>query len=195
MKIIYILKNLISLSIIFTSCKMFDNYSIENRLVDQVLNKSAKIIMYKYDLIPIGFGAAMPGGPIRKLNLDFKTKDRFTKEELRRLLIELADVLINQVNTDKDIQPYLVNPPFTIENVQIAIYNSDKYGRELLDPEISTAEISQGYLTYRTVDPINGMRFKNEFKETYEEAQVRNLITIFSTPITTELAKMTPTST
>jgi len=112
----------------------------------------------------------MPGGPIRELCLSFKTTTRLTREGLRSLLIQLADILINQVNMNEDIQPFLFNTPFNVGNVQIIIFNNEKDGRELLDPEISTAEISHSSLTYRTLDPNNNFRFKNEFKETYDEA-------------------------
>ncbi len=60
--------------------------------------------------------------------------------------------------------------PFTIENIQIIIYNHDKNGREVYDPEISTAEISQGILSYQTADSNDTFKYKNEFTETYEEA-------------------------
>jgi hypothetical protein len=55
-------------------------------------------------------------------------------------------------------------------NVQIIIYNHDKNGRSLRDPEISNAQILQGVLTYSTIDPEDSFKYKNEFEESYEES-------------------------
>ena len=140
------------------------------QLVNVILNDTAKVIKNKYNLQPSGEGAAMPGGSIRKLNLSFDTKARYKKQELRELLIKCAEELLNQVNANKEIQQFLIKTPFTIENVQIIIYNHDKDGRGLKDPEISTAQILGGILDYATVDPNDSFRYKNEFKETYDEA-------------------------
>jgi hypothetical protein len=39
-----------------------------------------------------------------------------------------------------------------------------------MDPEIATAQIMDGILTYRTFDPNNFFQFKQRIKETYCEA-------------------------
>ncbi|MBS0654391.1 MAG: hypothetical protein JSR46_01315 [Verrucomicrobia bacterium] len=139
-------------------------------LVNITLSTTAEKIKKAYGLDPMGSGAAMPGGPIRELTLAFGTREPYTKEKLRDLLIKCANELVDQVNENKEMQQYLIKAPFTIENVQIIIYNHDKTGREVFEPEISTAEISEGILTYRTTDPTEPLRFKNRIKETYAEA-------------------------
>ena len=113
------------------------------QLVNGTLAKTAKIIKDKYNLKPCGVGAAMPGGPIQELTLCFDTRYPYTKEQLRELLIKLAQELLKQVNENNDIQEFLKERPFNLNNVQIIIYNSDKDGREVYDPAISTVAISQ----------------------------------------------------
>ena len=76
----------------------------------------------------------------------------------------------NQVNSDKKIQQFLAKAPFTIKDVQITIFNRDSEGRRVYDPEILVAEISDGILTYRTVEVGKSPAFKNRYSETYEEA-------------------------
>jgi hypothetical protein len=142
----------------------------DEQLVNGILAKTANLIKDKYDLKPSGSGAAMPGGPIQELVLCFDTKYPLTKEQLRELLIKIANELVNQVNENKEIQEFLKDPPFTIKNVQIIIYNHDKQGREAYDPQIATAQISRGVLDYRTVDAADTFKFKQEFIETCEEA-------------------------
>lgn len=112
----------------------------------------------------------MPGGPIQELTLCFDTNYPHTKEQLRELIIKTAHELLNQVNENEEIQKFIKNLPFTIKNVEIIIYNHDKDGRSLKDPEISNAQISQGILDYCTIDPEDSYRYKHQYKETYEEA-------------------------
>lgn len=140
------------------------------QLVNSILAKTAKIIKNKYNLQPSGSGAAMPGGPIRKLALCFDTNYPLTKEQLRKFLVKIANELVNQVNENSEIQEFLKDRPFTIKNVQIIIYNCDKEGGEVYDPQIATAQISQEKLDYRTVDLQDTFKYKNIFTETYQEA-------------------------
>lgn len=163
--------------LILTGCAMpihNEEYQLSKdrdlELVNSTLAASAEKIKKKYDIAPSGFGVSMPGGPIRELTLAFDAKGPYKKEKLRNLLIRFADELVNQVASNKEMQQYLANPPFTTRDVQIIIYNHDKTGREVYEPEISTAELSQGVLTYRTTDPKQPLRFKDRIKETYEEA-------------------------
>lgn len=60
------------------------------------------------------------------------------------MIIKSAQELLKQVNENNEIQEFLKECPFNLKNVQIIIYNSDNDGREVYDPGISTAEISQG---------------------------------------------------
>ncbi len=140
------------------------------QLVNITLASTAKIIKDKYNVYPCGSGAAMPGGPVQEVTLCFETKCPYTKEQLRELLIISSQELLKQVNENIEIQKFLKEKPFTIKNVGIIIYNHSKDGRGLIDPEISVARISEGNIIYRTNDPQDSFRYKNEFKESYEEA-------------------------
>lgn len=161
--------------LIFTGCIMEEKQdrvymSKGEKLVNSILAKTARIIKDKYNLNPCGTGASMPGGPIQKLALCFDTKYPYTKEQLRELLIKTANELLKQVNENMEIQEFLKERPFTIKNIQIIIYNHDRNGRTLKDPEISNAQILQGILNYSTIDPEDSFKYKNEYEESYEEA-------------------------
>ena len=138
----------------------------------ETISKTIKIITERYpEIHSPGSGISMPGGPVRKVGLAFDTSGPFTKEYLRKLLIEFAHELLNQINSNEEFRPYLIKYPFTIENVQIIIYNRDKNGERVYDPEIGVADITLGNLTFSTYDPESEYcREKNEFYETYEEA-------------------------
>jgi hypothetical protein len=140
------------------------------QLINSTLAKAAKFIQEKYNIRPSGVGVAMPGGPIQEVALCFDTKYPYTKGQLRELLIKISQELLDQINRNKKLQEFIKAPPFTIKNVQIIIYNHDKDGTEIYDPNISGAQIAQGVLTFRTVDKSDTFRFKNQFEESYDEA-------------------------
>lgn len=166
--IILIFSSFILLSFIIPSQNVV--ISRGEQLVNITLAKSAKIIQTKFNLRPSGTGAAMPGGPIQGLTLCFDTNFPLTKDQLRELLIKSARELLIQVTENSEIQQYLKHPPFVLENVQIILYNLEKDGREVYDPGISTAEIDEGILTFRSVDPDDTFKYKNTYTETYKEA-------------------------
>lgn len=152
-------------------CTHDDPYLSEaEKLVNNILSSSAQSIKVKYGIYPSGVGAAMPSGVIQILTLAFDTKIQHSKEGLRQLLIKSAYELLNQVNANDNVQSHLINSPFTLENVQIIIYNKDNNRNVGNDPIIATAEISDGILTYRTIDPEDTFKFKNRFTESYAEA-------------------------
>ncbi len=112
----------------------------------------------------------MPGGNLREFTLCFNTRSELKKEELRMLLLDCARELLNQINSDESVQSAMVVYPFTEKNIDITIYNRNQNGTEVYDPGISTADISNSILMYRTVDRDNRYSYKNRYSETYQEA-------------------------
>lgn len=151
---------------------LMGNYypSTGEQLVNAVLNKAATYIEKKYNLYCSGEGVAMPGGPIKEVCLCFDSAGALSKAKLRDLLIKCSNDVVDLVISNKEIQPFLAKTPFTVNDVQIIIYNNDKTGREVYEPLIATAQISQGCLTFRTLDPKDSFKFKNVYEETYTEA-------------------------
>ncbi len=173
MKYIFII--LLVLFSIFTGFIMTSNSqdytpSKAEQLVNETLERTARIIMKKYNIKASGSGAGMPEGCVNKLSLSFHTKNRLNIDGLRELLIKCAHELLDQINNNIELQQFLVKRPFTIENVQIIIFNKDKGGGGLVDPEIASAQISEGILDYLTIDPEDTYKFKNRYKEPYEKA-------------------------
>lgn len=138
--------------------------------VNILLEKTNKIIKKKYDLDSSGIGVEMPNGIIEVLILTFDTRNQLSKEELRDLLVKCAEELVLLAKMNEKIECFLKQPPFEVKNVEIIIFNYDKNGRSLCDPEISTARLAKEVLFYKTIDPEDGFRYKNRYEETYEEA-------------------------
>lgn len=138
--------------------------------VNIILEKTSKIIKNKYNLEPSGIGVEMPDGIIESLILTFDTRNQLSKEELRELLVKCAEELNSQTKRNGKIEQFLKQPPFDVKNAEIIIFNYDKNGRSLSDPEISTARLAKGVLYYKTIDPETRYQYKNRYQETYKEA-------------------------
>jgi hypothetical protein len=138
--------------------------------VNQILYETSSSINKKYKINTVGTSASMPGRDVRQLGLEFETRQRLTKEQLRKLLIQFGEELLHNINSNEDIQPYLTKRPFTLENVEIIIYNHDQQGYWLYDPEIGIGHLYKGKIEYNTHDPDKEYGYKNTFEETYEEA-------------------------
>lgn len=139
-------------------------------LVNEILHQTARSIMRKHKIEVIGEGASMPRGVIKSLTLEFDSRERLSKDQLRVLLFEFSKKLMQNVNLNHEIKEFLESVPFTEKNVEIVIHNNDKSGRELFDPEISVASIENGIFSYKTGDRENTFKYKNRYEETYEEA-------------------------
>jgi len=140
------------------------------RIFYGTLNKASKLIEKKYKLIPTGSGGKAFCGPITRFSLSFDINAPLSRNQLRNILVHSSKDFLAIVNTDKEVQPYLAQKPFALENIEVIIFNNDKSGREVFDPLIAVAKISDGILNFRTEDPEKKIFIKNNYKETYEEA-------------------------
>lgn len=138
-------------------------------IANEILFDVAKVIKKKYKIKERGIGSGMPDWIIESFSIEFETKGPFPKSQLRKILLDSADELTNHINSNNEVQKYLVKRPFNINDVDIIIYNHDKDRREVYEPEIATAYISQGRLIFHTLDR-GQLGFKNTYEETYEEA-------------------------
>lgn len=140
------------------------------QLVNKILAQGADIIEKKYRIHCCGTGAAMPEGIINKFMWSFDIYGALSREKARIMLIDCADEISRLVKNNKEISKYLRDYPFTINNVQIILYMHDAKGFETYDPDLATAQILRGTLSYRTNDQNNIFRFKTNVEESYEEA-------------------------
>lgn len=125
----------------------------------------------KYRIKTIATNVSMPGGVVQLLGLDFQIYGPLSKEEIRKILINMAQDFILYINSCEKIKPYLKKFPFGIENIDITLLFIDSNGFDLDYPYISIAEISHGKIVYKSLIKINNIpSIKSKFEESYEEA-------------------------
>lgn len=167
---------LVSSSCFFVGC---DSYvpSPDEKAVNRVMARNARMLAKKYHMCPCADTVAMPGGDIRYLALEFKICGPLCKGELRKILIDAVHDFLIDINSDSELCSYLKNHSLTIKDIGIILFLIDSSGRDLDDPNIGIAGISKGELEYDTLIStyddefkMDIPSFKSKHKESYQEA-------------------------
>jgi hypothetical protein len=140
----------------------------------EIRGKVGKKLSKKHQMDLIGIG----GGMIKTVNLiclSFQIDHPLERGEARYLVVDCVEELLNAINNNEEVRPYLKNYPFTTKNVQIAIFSINPDRSDVYDPYITVASINESdKIYYRTSDSITN-RYKHEYTEPYEEARAKVL--------------------
>ena len=122
------MKKMIFLAILLMGFQMLNSQLNPKRgkAVDHLLGKIARVLEKKYHVDPFGTSIAMPGGVVKKLGLDFQIIGPLSREEARKILIEISQKFLLFVNDDEAVRPFLVNYPFEIKNIDIGLFFVNK---------------------------------------------------------------------
>jgi len=106
---------------------------------------------------------------INELGFRFQVTGPKTKDELRGILVDCTEELVNAVNQTEGISQYLGSYPFTVDKVDLIIFLYDEHMRDIYYPSYATAFVNSGRLRYCTLEE-GGMGYKTREYESYEEA-------------------------
>jgi hypothetical protein len=140
-------------------------------VVSNVLHRSAEKFQKQYPISPIGTLIGMPGGIVEKLGLDFQSKRLLTKEEVRNIVVRCACDFLREINADERLRPLMCIYPFTLEHIDITIYNALEDGSYVCDPEIGVASIWNNQIVYTIWGDTETLDVKRKVKESFKEAQ------------------------
>lgn len=155
MKIIYVLL----LTFCFISrvmCLNLENKYIPARyvvLAEEINCKMAKKYAEQYAMTIVCDRA----GLMHKVNLlgfDFQIRGPLSQEQLRKILIDCVEDLLNELNINEEIRPFLKTYPFTSKEVNIGIFIVDANGgKNVFYPSIGVARATKEKIVYRKYDP------------------------------------------
>ena len=74
------------------------------------------------------------------------------------------------INANKELRPKLKNYPFTSNEIEITLFVINSNGLEIYDPFIGVATAMDNELIFKTIDPVDTIKYKSKFVEKYEEA-------------------------
>ena len=161
---------LLSLFILFMGCEKSSNPLISQKeaLANEVTIKAANRLKKEKDLRPCGFG----GGAmyeIRMLALSFNYYHDLSLEEGRELLLYAVDTFLEEINSNEEIKPYLLNYPFGPKNVEIRIFPRNQNGSSLTSEQFCWITAVGGDFQYNLQNP-GSEKTTIAHKETYQEA-------------------------
>jgi hypothetical protein len=164
--------------VVASLCHTKNNFKIEYSKADltayQIQNRITEKLCKRHQMQFIGNSAEMPDNDIRSLGLIFQITRPLSKDEARLILIDCVQEILNAINSNEEIRPYLNSYPFTPKNVEITIFIKDSQARDLFDPDLGVVHAYKGKLDYITY--VKGNKFykhQSETEETYEEALER----------------------
>jgi hypothetical protein len=142
--------------------------SPKERVSDEILNKVIFDMQKKYDLYACGTGGEMMD-EIRMLAISFFYYHPIDIDEGRQLLISAIQHLVDEVNNNPEIRPYLANYPFQAKNIEIRVFICNPDGSNINPGMLSVVSSINGVLKYK-IDKPGGRGFITVHQETYEEA-------------------------
>jgi hypothetical protein len=143
----------------------------KEQFADDILRKVATKLKQETGLIPCGTIGQMLN-KVQVLGLSFNYYLPADIVEGRKMLIQAINSLMDEVNQEKRIHPYLSRYPFTSRNIEIHIYLRSPEGRDVTPGALWIIEASEGFLHYKIDNPATH-RLTDIYKETYDEALER----------------------
>ena len=146
-------------------------YEERKKLQFEIVEKVNEKLEKKYDMISSAIGSSGDRGFLKGLDISF---DRYngpvSLEENRNMILDCLQIYLDAVNSNEKIRPYLASYPFTSQNFDIFIIHYEKDGSMIFHPHVGALYCYSKGIAYYTNDPEKEYKYKNEIKETYEEA-------------------------
>src|SRR5262245_20330405 len=95
---------------------------IADTILDKVLEKTIIELRKKYPLSMIGVGRGQKDKKKTEIDVSFMLNRFLSKDECRKLLIDITEELLKNINENKDLQPYLYYMPFPYRNLEIRVF-------------------------------------------------------------------------
>lgn len=168
---------LLSAAIGFLACDrpnspLNDQAGIEKeRLADHIMRKVATQLKQEMNLRPCGTIGQMMN-EIQILGLGFYYYQPVDIIEGRKLLVKAVDAMLQEINGETRIHPYLIRYPFRSRNVEIEIFFRNPDGSDVAPGVLDVIQASEGTLCYDIHHPTKS-GFITVYKETYDEAKQR----------------------
>jgi len=166
-RLFFILSILFFVIFAMTRCdSLKEDEIIARRLMYRVID----VLESRYQLRYIAYSEAGDKNGYKKIGLDFNRFGKMSKDEGRKIIIDCVNVLLNEINSDPKLQPFLIDKPFTINNVRIVIIVFTSEGKDIFYPDIRVFSAFGGKINYSTKSPDHKYNYYTREEETFEEA-------------------------
>jgi hypothetical protein len=150
-----------------------NSFTPKRKMAFQIIRQITDKYEKKYGMQFSGVSEAAPTGKYENLGFDLNSKKKLSKEEGRKILLELAGDTLNAFNNDPAFRQYMKIYPFTGHNIVINIFIKPPKNPDVYHPDIRVFSFYNDVLRYKTDTPqTEGMGFYfTEETETLEEAR------------------------
>ena len=139
------------------------------KLATEIINSCAQEFRTEKGLFTIGTGGALMYN-VKELDLMCESYQQVNTEEARKLVVECVNRILEKVNADEEIRPYLENFPFTANNIEFGILFFQKKDKHFVkDGFIASAGSLKGKLYYRVFDATEPTTLNTIHEEPFEE--------------------------
>ncbi len=101
---------------------------IMNRSINDIVNSFEKEMKDQFGLMCTGLGGGM-AYDVDEIGIDFLLHQKTSIEEARELEIRATERLIELINVNEPIRPYLRDPPWNQNRARVMIAFRDEYGK------------------------------------------------------------------
>lgn len=142
--------------------------------VDQIFKAFTKELEKKWGLYCMASGGKMADG-IDEFAINLITPGRAPIERARKLGVEVTDRLLEIINSDERIRPYLREYPFKADRVKVSITFKKHDRTYFMDGSVAIVQQADNKLYYFTMPPPENNRYKLKpvplSEEPYERAK------------------------
>ncbi len=155
----------------FMSFKMNGNEKSDGDyeiIINQIVDNFAKKIIDQYGLVWIGSGGRMPND-IEEVSVKFMAHRKGTIKEARELQVKGTELLLETINSNKKIRPYLKEYPFKANRAEVSIAFRKNDNSCYTDGSVVYVFQVKNIIRYFSEDPLSNNRILLK-EEPYEEA-------------------------
>lgn len=158
------------LNIFTASCNSNSPESPLDQAANQVTFRTTQRLKEKYNFSIMAFGGKAGTGKITELNVGFDSSLILDKEGYRKLILECAELFLEEINNDIILKEFLEHHPFTLADIWISIFFRKEDGSDLYYPQISVISLAKNRISYAT-------HYKEDrYKVTYEEESIQEAL-------------------
>jgi hypothetical protein len=142
--------------------------------IDDLCYKFVKKVHKKYKIKCEDFGGKMTNG-IEEVGFTFVGNKRTSLEKARKMQVEIAQMLLDEINSNPTLKPYLKNYPFTAKNIKTRVHFKEDWILYFNDGSVSRMLLEDGIVHYfKEKEPTEYCILYTDglplFDESFEEA-------------------------
>ncbi|HEY4832305.1 MAG TPA: hypothetical protein VIH61_07080 [Waddliaceae bacterium] len=141
-------------------------------LLHQTIHSHAKIQKKIYGLALIGSGGSIPDHQVKEFIVHYVANRPMSLDEARNLYVHSVEGLLNLINSNDELKPYLDNYPFTVNNLDLKISYWDPNADGFDPPSVALVFLVRGNICYAYYDNQSArFTYEMDIREPYLEAR------------------------